>query len=66
VRALFVGAGREEAVARVRATMAPPNTTLPIKRWMLIGIQVWLRIACQILMLAGAVCGVMSRGGVIM
>ncbi len=33
---------------------------------MLIGIQVWLRIACQSLMLAGDVSGVMSRGGVIM
>ena len=33
---------------------------------MLIGIQVWFKIACQSLMLVGDVSGVMSRGGVIM
>jgi len=35
--------------------MAPPNTTLPMSRWMLIGIQVWFRMACHSLMEPGAV-----------
>jgi len=33
---------------------------------MLIGIQVWFRIACHSLIVRGSVSGVMSRGGVIM
>ena len=46
--------------------MAPPNTTLAITRWMLIGIQVAFANALQNWTIAGDVSGVTSTGGLIM